>query len=155
MKIRKSPLFFVIQKELFNFLYFLGILFNKCQAITVNLNNGALVQRALKGTYEISEIVNEKPSWASSTHAIWYIPDFNQWAIGNLDWIGNKSRSAFTNLEEYQLPDYYSNAWKYWNGNSFVPTNPNDIKVKCADNEGIIEGNSHYLSALEFDKYQV
>merc|ERR1711935_734382 len=58
-----------------------------CNTLTVTLNNDALISQGAKsGTYQLSDFVNEKPSWIlkSNKTAIWYVPKWKEWIIGNL-----------------------------------------------------------------------
>ena len=60
-----------------------------CQAIELILKNEVLSKYgSLQGKYQINQIVNGKRSWKTATHAIWFVPEYNEWAIGLLDLIG-------------------------------------------------------------------
>ena len=59
----------------------------------VTLTNGALTyQDEKQGTYEESVTVNGKTSWISTGNnmAIWYVPQFKEWAIGSALQIGQR-----------------------------------------------------------------
>ena len=108
-----------------------------CEIITVDLKNDANeVQGYKKGTYEISETINGKPSWIANDQAIWWIPEFSQWGIGSLDSIGSGFRGLTgVPIDENDLGMPYDQKyiWKYWNGYWKTP-GANDIKVQCKGN---------------------
>ena len=75
-------------------LIFHQILVSECQNIQVILQNEVLSKHEwLEGSYQLDQIVNGRSSWISLSSAIWFIPEYNQWAIGNLEKIGTKWRS--------------------------------------------------------------
>ena len=80
----------------------------------------------------MSTPVNGKPSWISSTNAIWYTPnDTDYWMIGKLDDIGKNfgyihSKGMFLGQNE----------WLYWNGSELKTPKENDIIVECVPREG-------------------
>ena len=109
------------------------ILETKSQTIKISLKNDVLVHQGIfEGTYEMSTPVNGKPSWVSSTNAIWCIPsDTDYWIIGKLDDIGKNfgyihSKGMFLVQKE----------WLYWNGSELKTPKENDIIVECVPREG-------------------
>ena len=74
-------------RESFDFSLFLET--EPCLYMRVNLKDDALKNHEEKpGIYHISETtVNGMPSWISSSkkQAIWYVSQFEKWAIGPLD----------------------------------------------------------------------
>ena len=71
------------------------ILVCQCPTLMVTLTNGALTHQDEKqGTYEESVTVNGKTSWISTVNntAIWYVPQFKEWAIGSALEIGTNWR---------------------------------------------------------------
>jgi len=55
-----------------------------------------LTPKDSQGTYELSAIVNGKPSWTSLSKAIWYSQVDNDWEIGNLNDIGKNVGVIYT-----------------------------------------------------------
>ena len=110
------------------------ILETKSQTIKISLKNDVLVkcQGIFEGTYEMSTPVNGKPSWISSTNAIWCAPnDTDNWVIGKLDDIGKNigyilSKGMFLGQNE----------WLYWNGSELKTPKENDVIVEYVAREG-------------------
>ena len=77
--------------------------------------------------------MNGQTSWISDSHAIWYIPNWKQWAIGSLDDIGTTSRGiAGHEGHESGLPYDKSYMWDYSDENgNWIPDFVYDIKVMC------------------------
>ena len=74
-------------------LIFHQILVSECQNIQVILQNEVLSKHGLlDGSYQLDQIVNGRSSWISFSSAIWFIPEYNEWAIGSLEKIGTKWR---------------------------------------------------------------
>ena len=106
-------------------------------------------QGRYEGVYERSIIVNGKPSWNNSVHAIWYLPKRNEWVVGNLIDLGHYDKEmhigmyaqndlgGLTNADK--LWKHYdfgglvdtSNLWKYWNGSKFSPIDSTNLNVSC------------------------
>ena len=106
----------------------------------MDLKNIALnSQGKTQGTYQKSANVNGKPSWVSNNQAIWWIPKYSEWGIGELSSIGNEIRritGVTDDNKNFGLPNDPKYTWKYWNGQSFItPPNINDIDVNCIENE--------------------
>ena len=92
-------------------------------------NNAATLQGTLQGTFQSSSPVNGRPSWTSESQAIWYLPSYKEWAIGNLYNIGEAIRGITSQGKEIK-----QTSWKYWNGDGFVsPDEKNDIIVECIE----------------------
>ena len=90
----------------------------QCQTIKVSLSNEVLSKQASRqGVYQKSATVNGKPSWESTTQAIWYEPYYRKWAIGELSNIGTALRgiaSAGREGGEYACPiEVPKNKWLY------------------------------------------
>merc|ERR1711971_495314 len=102
--------------------------------ITVDLKNDVNKwQGSKKGTYEISETINGKPSWISNDNAIWWIPELGNWGIGSLDAIGSKARELTgVPFDENDLDKPYDQkyTWKYKKINFFYTAGANDIKLQ-------------------------
>ena len=81
------------------------------------------------GTYKLSSTINGKPSWITESQAIWFIPQWNQWAIGPLDSLG----TTFRGIRSDQFAKGPQNVvvWAYNVKNKgWWPAN-NDIIVEC------------------------
>ena len=92
------------------------------KTIKVNLMNNALAsQESRQGIYEVSGIINGKPSWSSASQAIWYLPQFNVWAIGSKSWIGQNWVALHTIGDQGGVvpSNVPSDKWKYWSGSSW------------------------------------
>ena len=86
----------------------------------VTLTNGALTyQDEKQGTYQESVTVNGKTSWISTVNntAIWYVPQFKEWAIGAALQIGTNWRGiSSTGASEWDCPNLVPNSnWGYFN----------------------------------------
>ena len=105
-----------------------------CQSLRVILKNNVLASHILKpGTYNLSSTINGKPSWTSESQAIWFIPQWNQWAIGPIDSLGTTTRGIRgrihssqygkdpQNVVSWDYSDMYS---RWWSAND-------DIIVEC------------------------
>ena len=134
------------------------ILVCQCPTLTVILTNGALTyQDEKQGTYEESATVNGKTSWISTDNnmAIWYVPQFKEWAIGSALEIGTNWRGiSSTGASEWDCPHLVPSSpemglfWGYFNDAGWVTANFGDISVQCnMDSEGseskIINNNSN------------
>ena len=106
----------------------------------INMRNDALkYQGRYQGVYERSEIVNGKPSWNDSVHAIWYVPKRNEWVVGNLTDLGNNDKemhSMYANGlgRRFRLNRLTDDVWKYWNGSKWNTPGileRNDLIVSC------------------------
>ena len=131
------------------------ILVCQCPTLMVTLTNGALTHQDEKqGTYEESVTVNGKTSWISTVNntAIWYVPQFKEWAIGSALQIGTNWRGiSSTGASEWDCPHLVPNSsWGYFNDAGWVTANFGDISVQChMESEGseskIINDNSNKL----------
>ena len=97
--------------------------------------NDALAEQSIRqGTYQLSEEINGKPSWKSATQAIWYYPDFKDWAIGSLSDIGTNFRgitSVDYNVENDCPQEVPKDKWKYWDGSEWQAASSNDVSFQC------------------------
>ena len=96
-------------------------------------NNASTHQGNKQGTFQSSSPVNGRPSWTSESHAIWYVPIYKVWAVGNLDDIGEKIRGITSCRCDGDVDDPRDIlSWRYWNGDKFVsPDEKNDIIIEC------------------------
>ena len=113
----------------------------------INMRNDALKhQGRYQGVYERSEIVNGKPSWNNSVHAIWYTRyPRDEWVVGNLTDLGQDPIGPVGHDNSYKYSMYASglgyrfnlhrltdNVWKYWNGSKWnTPVFSTEIVVSC------------------------
>ena len=89
--------------------------FLDCQYLQVDLKNDVLSKQNLgQGTYEGYQVINGRRSWKKASQAIWFVPQFNYWAIGNFDDIGT-TKCGIASKRDYNKIDDPSNEWEYWN----------------------------------------
>ena len=104
------------------------------QTIKVTLKNEVLTHCGqFQDTYEISELVNDKPSWTSQSKAIWYTIHKN-WMIGNLDDIGK--HSGVIGRKEMLLEANENCKWNYNNGELWKELDTNDFSIECIARKG-------------------
>ena len=114
---------------------------SECQNVILILKNEAFEEQGSRqGMYQVSDFVNEKPSWISikSGHAIWYVQEYNEWVIGDLEDLGTTIR-ALTTIDDqgYLFPfNVTSDKWYYLNGQLWKPGAVDDIAIKCTGNGG-------------------
>ena len=114
------------------FLMFLQTSISECSTLKVELKNDVLSkQGSRQGIYEFNGIVNGRNSWKTSDQAIWYYPDFKDWAIGSLNDIGTGFRGITSvgnqDIELFKIPN---NKWKYWDG-EWKEIKSGDITINC------------------------
>ena len=103
----------------------------QCSAAIVTLKNGALkFKGSLQGMYQISDLIDGKPSWTSVSNAIWYILEYDAWSIATLDYIGDSAAYMFA-FDIYGGLDDTNNQWKYWDGSNWILASANDIFINC------------------------
>ena len=110
------------------------------------LKNDVLASKgSLQGIYGVYQTTNGRTSWKSASKAIWYIPDYDDWAIGDLEDIGTKTREIKSNGDQSnrspsEVPNnkwhYYKNGWKNVDG---------EIIVKCVNDKGKITHREFWL----------
>ena len=96
--------------------------------------NEALVHQSdRQGIYQLSQEINGKPSWKSGTQAIWYYPEYKDWAIGSLSDIGTSIRGITSIGDgEYDCPQQVpKDKWKYYEGSDWQKAGSNDISFQC------------------------
>ena len=104
----------------------------QCDTISVTLENNALAAQGSKeGIYHNSSMVNGKASWTSTSLAIWYDQEFNDWSIGFLDDIGENVGGIYSD-DSGECPfDLPSEKWVYWYNNGWTSAETNESKVDC------------------------
>ena len=80
----------------------------------------------------MADIVNGKRSWISATQAIWFYPEFEDWAIGPLDNIGTNIQGITTGGNYQDLFDVANDDWKYGDHDGWTDVNSGDIAINCA-----------------------
>ena len=97
----------------------------------VILKNDALDNKgSLHGIYAVHQETNGRTSWKSSSKAIWYYPDWKDWLIGDLKYIGNRnyeirSYGDYTDKSPSDVPN------GEWNESD-------NITVQCKNDKGKI-----------------
>ena len=95
------------------------------------LKNDVLASKgSLQGVYGVYQTTNGRTSWKSGSKAIWYVPSWQQWFIGELEDIGTRTTPEIA-------------AW--WQGDRSPSDVPNDkwnedgdIIVQCVNDRGKI-----------------
>ena len=105
-----------------------------CQALMVTLNNNPLAEWGdLQGIFQLSLTINGRPSWASTSNAIWYNPNDRTWVIGSLENVGTTKFGISSIIFENEVGDPQNNIdWGYWE-NRWKKPDVNDIIVECID----------------------
>ena len=108
-----------------------------CQALMVTLNNNPLAEWGdLQGIFQLSLTINGRPSWASTSNAIWYNPNDRTWVIGSLENVGT-SKSGISGISDNEVDDPQNNIyWQYYqrgSGYGWETPDVNDIIVECID----------------------
>ena len=79
-----------------------------------------------------SSFVNGKPSWTLNSSAIWYVIEYNVWAIGNLEDIGTAIGAIISGDSTFWCPfDMPSEYWKYYYMSAWINAGGNGIKIEC------------------------
>ena len=86
------------------------------------------------GTYELSALVNGKPSWTSHSKAIWYSQVDNDWEIGNLNDIGKNVGVIYT--RGMLLTANENGKWSYKHENKWKKLDTNDFSIECVVRKG-------------------
>ena len=109
-----------------------------CQVLAVSLGSEVLAyQNGRQGLYQKYQKINGRASWISASRAIWYVPEFKDWAIGNLDNIGTKFRGiASRGDKESQSPlDIPDDHWMYF-ATKWKSPSKSGVSIKCMDRKG-------------------
>jgi len=110
----------------------------ECQVLAVSLGSEVIAyQNGRQGLYQKYHKINGRASWISASRAIWYVPEFKDWAIGNLDNIGTKFRGiASRGDKESQSPlDIPDDHWMYF-ATKWKSPSKSDVSIKCMDRKG-------------------
>jgi hypothetical protein len=104
----------------------------QCETITITLeNNAQAAQGSREGIYHNSSMVNGKPSWTSTSQAIWYDQDYDNWKVGSLDDIGTSMVGMKSDSANGCPFDKGSEEWNYWYNDVWTSAGPNEIKLDC------------------------
>ena len=87
-----------------------------------------------QGTYELSALVNGKPSWTLHSKAIWYCQDQNIWVIGNLYNIGKPNGPIYT--RGMLLGANANRKWNYKCEKNWKEVETNDFSIECIAKKG-------------------
>ena len=123
-----------------------------CEAITVTLDyNTLLYQGHREGIYFNSSLVNGKPSWTSTSNAIWFVKGLasysSGWMIGLLSSIGQGSPGMYSESVHLCPFDIPSEQWYYYSAeNVWELAGQNEIKLECLT-------GSHFYNCI-CTKYQ-
>ena len=100
----------------------------------------------------MSTPVNGKPSWISSTNAIWPNPEYpDDWMIGELDDIGQSG--GYIIARGMFLGQTKTDKWLYWNRSELKTPEEDDIIVEWIARKGEsweYTGNSSLITRLIF-----
>ena len=91
-------------------------------------------QSSRAGTYQQKGTINGRPYWVNPTNdeAIWYYPQYKDWAIGPLSNLGTNWRSITSvGALEANCPDDDRADWKYWDGSWKKTKYTSDVQVEC------------------------
>ena len=92
-------------------------------------------QGSRQGSYQIDEIVNGKSSWKKGTHTIWFVPKYNDWAIGSFTKIETNIRGiiSFDHQGDKSIIDVPNDKWNYrqWDYLVWKSVQTGDVTLKC------------------------
>ena len=120
------------------------------------LKNDVLASKgSLQGIYGVYQTTNGRTSWKSGSKAIWFVPRWNDWAIGDLKNFGAKTWEIKTddvNRDDSpsDIPNY---KWMYYDNIEWIkPGISGDIQIKCVDFD---KGNNNSKLKLKQNFYNV
>ena len=114
-------------------------------------------QSTRAGDYQESAIVNGHPSWSNANNAIWFVVDYDEWAVGGIEHLGTNFRTLAANSQGGSVCpfDIDSTNWYFWNG-GWTSAGAGEISVICSQDKGknnninIYSGRGH-LSMYSLD----
>ena len=102
-------------------------------------------QSAKAGNYIESAIVNGHPSWINANHAIWFVDDLDDWAVGDIKERGTIFRGLSSHNQGGSVCpfDITSTNWDFWNGTKWnsVGGGAGEIAFSCSPVE--CKNNNH------------
>ena len=110
--------------------------------LNLTLKNDVLKYKSnFQGTYEISDMVDGRPSWIfhENKKAIWYDPKQEHWKIGSLNNLG-KTTSSLHSIGNGDLdpPNIPIGQWKYLNNSKWNKVDDNDVIIEHGGKEAFI-----------------
>ena len=121
-------------------------------------NLSTSLQSSRAGDYQESAIVNGHPSWSNANQAIWFVDDYDEWAVGGIEHLGTNFRGLTAKSQGGSVCpfDIDSTAWYFvWNG-GWTSAGAGEISVTCSQDKGknnninIYSGRGH-LSMYSLD----
>ena len=109
------------------------ITFSECLNLQLILNDDVLSKQGNRqGIYQYNGIVNGKPSWKSEDQAIWFYPEYEDWAIGPLKDIGT-GVSGISSVydEDIGILDVPINKWRYYDEGDWKDVKSGDLTFSC------------------------
>ena len=105
-------------------------------------------QSTRAGDYQESAIVNGHPSWINANHAIWFVDDFDEWAVGGIEYLGTNFRSLAAESQGGSVCpfDIDSTNWYFWNG-EWTSAGAGEISIICSQDKGNNNNINIYRSA--------
>ena len=103
-------------------------------------------QSTRAGDYQESAIVNGHPSWINANHAIWFVDDYDDWAVGGIEDLGTNARSMSADSQGGSVCpfDIDSTTWFFWNG-GWNSAGAGEISITCSQDEGKKNDMNRYL----------
>ena len=100
-----------------------------CDIISVTLeNNAQAAQGSREGIYHNSSMVNGRPSWTTTSQAIWY---YEGWRIGPISNKGSATAGIKSDSGSQCPFDQPSEKWDYHTSDGWITAGANGIQVKC------------------------
>ena len=132
--------------------------FAHCETLSVTFQNDVLkFQKAFRGIYHLSKLVNGKPSFSNNKKAIWYMPSsrhllHNEWVFGNMKSI--ESLNPIVNLRtvdnqgDLDLTNVPSKKWKYIRYKKWRDVlTEKDVSIECTG-ESYLQLHTIYLRLI-------
>ena len=91
-------------------------------------------QSARAGEYQESAIVNEHPSWINANHAIWFVDDLDDWAVGDINERGTIFRGLSSRNQGGSVCpfDITAKKWSFWNGTKWNSVGAGEMTLTCS-----------------------
>ena len=118
--------------------------------MTISLSGPVLNhQPGRAGDYQESAIVNGHPSWINDYNAIWFVVDFDEWAVGGIEYLGTNFRSLAAESQGGSVCpfDIDSTNWYFWNG-EWTSAGASEISVTCSQAKGKNNNINMYIQRI-------